>query len=175
MNKLIIRVITSAHVFFIAAFSLPNFKRGLWQNFGRLDGLVGSVNHIFRDQANSLWFGTSEGLARYDGKGFSYLSVEDGLVGNNISHIAQTNDNKLWIATTEGLSIYNGKKFKNFNTENGLLDKETIKWIVENKRCGHFTCKLIIEDMIKKKIIERDFTGCFSPQDLQKPKKEYDL
>ena len=59
--------------------------------------------------------------------------------------------------------------------ENGLLDKETIKWIVENKRCGHFTCKLIIEDMIKKKIIDRDFTGCFSPQDLQKPKKEYDL
>ena len=59
--------------------------------------------------------------------------------------------------------------------ENGLLDKETIKWIVENKRCGHFTCKLIIEDMIKKKIIDRDFTGCFSPQDLQKPKKPYDL
>ena len=59
--------------------------------------------------------------------------------------------------------------------ENGLLDKETIKWIVENKRYGHFTCKLIIEDMIKKKIIDRDFTGCFSPQDLQKPKKPYDL
>ena len=103
-------------------FSLPNFKRGLWQNFGRLDGLVGSVNHIFRDQANSLWFGTSEGLARYDGKGFSYLSVEDGLVGNNVSHIAQTNDKKLWIGTTEGLSIYDGREFKNFNTENGLLD-----------------------------------------------------
>ena len=59
--------------------------------------------------------------------------------------------------------------------ENGLLDKETISWIVNNKRVGHFTCKLIIEDMIKKKIIDRDFTGCFSPQDLQKPKKPYDL
>jgi len=59
--------------------------------------------------------------------------------------------------------------------ENGLLDKETIKWIVNNKRTGHFTCKLIIQDMIQKKIIDRDFTGCFSPQDLQKPKKQYDL
>jgi hypothetical protein len=59
--------------------------------------------------------------------------------------------------------------------ENGLLDKETISWIVNNKRTGHFTCKLIIQDMIQKKIIDRDFTGCFSPQDLQKPKKQYDL
>jgi hypothetical protein len=59
--------------------------------------------------------------------------------------------------------------------ENGLLDKETISWIVNNKKTGHFTCKLIIQDMIQKKIIDRDFTGCFSPQDLQKPKKQYDL
>jgi hypothetical protein len=59
--------------------------------------------------------------------------------------------------------------------ENGLLNKETISWIVENKRCGHFSCKLIIEDMIKKGIVDGDFTGCYSPQDLQKPKKEYDL
>ena len=59
--------------------------------------------------------------------------------------------------------------------ENGLLDKEVISWIVNNKRVGHFTCKLIVEDMIKKKIIDRDFTGKFPPEAFIKPKNEYDL
>ena len=60
--------------------------------------------------------------------------------------------------------------------ENGLLDKETISWIVNNKRVGHFTCQLIIEDMLKKGIIKEDFTGNFTTKYLlDSRKKDYDL
>ena len=60
--------------------------------------------------------------------------------------------------------------------ENGLLDKETISWIVNNKRTGHFTCQLIIEDMLKKGIIKEDFTGNFTTKYLlDGRKKDYDL
>ena len=104
--------------------SVPNFKRGLWKQIGPLEGLVGTVNHIFRDQEDNLWFGTSEGLAKHDGKEFSYLTVNDGLAGNNISYITQTKDKNLWIGTNEGLSIFNGKEFKNFSVSNGLLNNK---------------------------------------------------
>ena len=60
--------------------------------------------------------------------------------------------------------------------ENGLLDKETISWIINNKRVGHFTCQLIIEDMLKKGIIKEDFTGNFTTEYLlDSRKKDYDL
>jgi hypothetical protein len=60
--------------------------------------------------------------------------------------------------------------------ENGLLDKETISWIINNKRVGHFTCQLIIEDMLKKGIIKEDFTGNFTTKYLSDSrKKDYDL
>ena len=60
--------------------------------------------------------------------------------------------------------------------ENGLLSQETIAWIVNNKRFGDFSCRLIIQDMLKKGIIKKDFTGNFTTEEiLTIGKKEYDL
>jgi hypothetical protein len=60
--------------------------------------------------------------------------------------------------------------------ENGLLSQETIAWIVNNKRFGEFSCRLIIQDMLKKGIIKKDFTGNFTTEELlTMGKKEYDL
>ena len=60
--------------------------------------------------------------------------------------------------------------------ENGLLSQETIAWIVNNKRFAEFSCRLIIQDMLKKGIIKKDFTGNFTTEELLTiGKKEYDL
>ena len=60
--------------------------------------------------------------------------------------------------------------------ENGLLSQEVIAWIVNNKRFGDFSCRLIIQDMLKKGIIKKDFTGNFTTEEiLTIGKKEYDL
>ena len=60
--------------------------------------------------------------------------------------------------------------------ENGLLSQEVIAWIVNNKRFGDFSCRLIIQDMLKKGIIKKDFTGNFTTEELlTMGKKEYDL
>ena len=60
--------------------------------------------------------------------------------------------------------------------ENGLLSQETIAWIVNNKRFGEFSCRLIIQDMLKKGIIKKDFTGNFTTEELLTiGKNEYDL
>ena len=60
--------------------------------------------------------------------------------------------------------------------ENGLLSQEVIAWIINHKRVGHFSCQLIIEDMLKKGIIKEDFTGNFTTEYLlDSRKKDYDL
>jgi hypothetical protein len=58
---------------------------------------------------------------------------------------------------------------------NGLLDKETITWIVNNERFGDFSCKLIIEDMLRKKIITKDFTGKIGEKSSEQRKNKYEL
>jgi len=58
---------------------------------------------------------------------------------------------------------------------NGLLDNETISWITNNDRFGHFTCQLIIEDMLRKKIIKKDFTGKIGEKSSEQRKNKYEL
>tara|TARA_R100001015_G_C4588886_1_gene144580 strand:+ start:354 stop:632 length:279 start_codon:yes stop_codon:yes gene_type:complete len=59
--------------------------------------------------------------------------------------------------------------------KNGLLDQEVIKWIVDNDRFGHFTCSLIVEDMLRKKIIKKDFTGRTSQKTYEQKKNPFIL
>ena len=59
--------------------------------------------------------------------------------------------------------------------KNGLLDQEVIKWIVDNDRFGHFTCSLIVEDMLRKKIIKKDFTGKIGEKSSEQRKNKYEL
>jgi len=70
-----------------------------------------SVNCIMQDSKGFLWFGTQDGLNRYDGYKFNvYRNHSDDK--NSISHnwiwnIFEDSDNNIWIATWHGLSRYN--------------------------------------------------------------------
>ncbi len=72
-----------------------------------------------------MWFGTFDGLNRYDGYNFTVYrhSPEDpgSIVSNQIRAIYEDNRNILWIATSTGLSRYDRDhdKFINYNTQNG--------------------------------------------------------
>ncbi len=79
------------------------------------DGLSQSVvNCIYRDKKGLMWFGTQDGLNRYDGYNFKvYKSVpfdSNSLSDNWIQCITEDTSNNLWIGT------YSGGIFK-FNTE----------------------------------------------------------
>jgi ligand-binding sensor domain-containing protein/signal transduction histidine kinase len=67
------------------------------------DGLAhSSVVSIYQDHKGFLWFGTYEGLSRFDGYGFVNYDRRDGLPHVNINHITEDRQGRLWVATNGG-------------------------------------------------------------------------
>jgi len=79
------------------------------------DGLSeNSVYCILQDHTGYMWFGTKDGLNRYDGNTFKIFQKQDRdpqSLGNNfVRSIEQQDANNLYIGTDHGLYIMNKKK-----------------------------------------------------------------
>jgi signal transduction histidine kinase/ligand-binding sensor domain-containing protein len=67
------------------------------------DGLAHSqVTSIFQDSKGYIWFGTFEGLSRFDGYRFTNYSTADGLGHLLINDVKEDRRGRLWIATNGG-------------------------------------------------------------------------
>ncbi len=76
------------------------------------DGLPqGGVHAILQDSQGFMWFGTEDGLVRYDGQElvrYGYARKEDsGLPGNYINQIVEGPRHDLWLAINGGLARWN--------------------------------------------------------------------
>ena len=64
------------------------------------------VNCILQDKRGFIWFGTDDGLNRYDGHNFLVFRHEPGnnnsISGNIITDLIEDSSSMLWIATTDG-------------------------------------------------------------------------
>ena len=61
------------------------------------DGLASNtVLTIFEDRHGTMWFGTTNGLTRYDGKNFQTFTIEEGLTQNTIGLIFEDQHGMLW-------------------------------------------------------------------------------
>ncbi len=71
------------------------------------DGLSqSSVSHILQDRRGFLWFGTQEGLNRYDGYRFTVHRAKDqpGFLGDHeITALIEDHLGDLWVGTSRGL------------------------------------------------------------------------
>jgi diguanylate cyclase (GGDEF)-like protein len=71
------------------------------------DGLSqSSVEHILQDRLGFLWFGTQEGLNRYDGYRFTVHRASDqaGFLGDHsITALVEDRRGDLWVGTSRGL------------------------------------------------------------------------
>lgn len=87
----------------------PASARDARLRFSRLssdDGLAqNSVESLLQDRFGFLWFGTQEGLNRYDGYRFSvyHAGEQPGLGSNEITALAEDLRGDLWVGTSGGL------------------------------------------------------------------------
>ncbi len=64
------------------------------------DGLASNiVLTVFEDSHGAIWFGTTDGVTRYDGKDFQTFTTEDGLSRNTIGLIFEDRQGALWFAS----------------------------------------------------------------------------
>ncbi len=78
------------------------------------------IRSIFQDSKGNLWFGTFEGIVRYDVKTLTYFSYPEGFISQSVFAINEDKNGNLWIGTDQGVYKYDGKVFKNYNQKDGL-------------------------------------------------------
>jgi ligand-binding sensor domain-containing protein/signal transduction histidine kinase/DNA-binding response OmpR family regulator len=119
------------------------------------------VRCIFKDSKGFIWFGTQNGLTRYDGINMviyeNILDDTNSISYNNISTIFEDSKGNLWIGTFNGLNLYNRVKdnfiriavFDNIvisgiceDSDNnlwiGTIGKGLIKYYTEKNRIENF-------------------------------------
>ena len=90
-----------------------------FDHFGISEGLSqSSVSCIVEDELHQFWFGTQEGLNRFDGLEFIVYEKENTPAFNNSHFLAgiKGNQNELWFGTKDGLIRYDlfTNQFKSF-------------------------------------------------------------
>lgn len=104
---------------------LAGYGQGYYFNhFGVDDGLSNtSVLCSAQDKNGFLWFGTKDGLNRFDGYNFkqfySDTDSNNGLGSNFIHSLMVDRNNHIWVGTDQGMYIFNPylERFSTFNAE----------------------------------------------------------
>lgn len=95
-----------------------------------------TIECIFQDHRGFIWFGTRDGLNRYDGNQITVFKSngKPGSISDNfIRCIIEDKDQNLWIGTSNGLNKFNPEQNKFTRYANAGQNSNIITAIAENK------------------------------------------
>src|SRR5262249_35825330 len=94
---------TLAAVMVVAAAGRAEGQQLSIRRYGVSDGLAhNGVRCVHQDAKGYIWFGTQEGLSRFDGYRFINYGASDGLNLPFINTIAEDRRGRLWVGTNGG-------------------------------------------------------------------------
>lgn len=94
-----------------------------YKQFTVKDGLPGSVvYHALQDKHGFIWFATSQGVSRFDGRTFRNFTKEDGLPDNDIIKLYLDKHNNIWFISFMGIpAVYHNGAIQRFDECNGVI------------------------------------------------------
>ncbi|WP_240975907.1 hybrid sensor histidine kinase/response regulator [Chitinophaga fulva] len=101
------------------------------------DGLSNNaVTSVYQDHKGFMWFGTYDGLSRYDGYRFKVYRNKVGdstsLADNGIYTLADDNHHQLWVGGRRGVSVFNPATEKFFMPVYRPVNSRTLRKANEN-------------------------------------------
>lgn len=156
MNKLLISIFLVFTYIIIPVYAQKT--NYYFKHFDIQNGLSqNTITSIFQDSRSFVWFGTKDGLNRYDGYNYKIYRKDpdnEQSIGNNtISTITEDHNGILWIGTDKGIYLYDPKLdcFSEFTTRTtdgqGIVenivdivyDKQGYCWIITGYRVLVYT------------------------------------
>lgn len=131
-------------ILFVFCIKVPanNQNNIVFKNISVKEGLSQlSVLAIFQDSKGYMWFGTRDGLNRYNGYDFEVFQHENSdsttISDGYIRCISEDSEQRIWVGTTNGLNCFesNHKTFKHYNINHSpsLKDLNEIDCILPTK------------------------------------------
>jgi ligand-binding sensor domain-containing protein len=149
-------------LFTVADVFAQHFPKIRFSHITEKDGLSNNqVSWIEQDNAGFIWFGTADGLDRFDGykiRSFNHIPGDtNSLVSNGVYEIFPDKLGHIWVSTREGLSMFDKRsgKFSNFRhnqaDSNSLssdqynriyIDHDNTAWVTTASTLYHFDSAL---------------------------------
>ena len=112
--------------------SLGQYSRAVWQVEAGLP--QNTVQAALQTHDGYLWFGTQEGLARFDGVRFRVLSLRNAKGGrdNNIAALAEDRAGGLWVGGNGGLHCLRNGQDTLYTVAQGLSNNVVRSLVLDN-------------------------------------------
>jgi ligand-binding sensor domain-containing protein/signal transduction histidine kinase len=118
----------------LAGVAAPTDEHAHFQRFTPRDGLPAAVvNCGLQDRRGFLWFGTGDGLARFDGHSFRVFrpdpSEPESLRNAIVLALAEDRNGDLWIGTETGLEVWrrSTERFAHFPIPPGGTESDAVQ------------------------------------------------
>jgi ligand-binding sensor domain-containing protein/serine phosphatase RsbU (regulator of sigma subunit) len=128
---------------------------------------------IYQDRQGFMWFGTSEGLVRFDGVDYLRYTTADSLAGNSVTAICESTDGTLWLGHENGLiTLMKDGSFSKFDPEEGLgtieitdlrMDTAGIIWFTTMGEGVYYYMNNRLYNLSMDDGLADDYTYCVEP------------
>jgi signal transduction histidine kinase/ligand-binding sensor domain-containing protein len=128
------------------------------------------VRAVAQGEDGAMWFGTDNGLAKYDGRRTQTLAVE-GLSGKRVLALKLDADGTLWVGTEDGAGTLAGNEFRAIRETAGkaitsIITPERGRAILASTEGAIFDCRLNADGTLNvKSIPDKPLTSA----DFEKP------
>lgn len=133
MRRFIFVLVVLLTVFTVNTISLYGNSNDKFKNYNINNGLSqNTVYTILQDNKGFMWFGTKDGLNRFDGTTFKVFKFSpEGILKDNVFHcIVQDRNDKLWVATDDGIYIFDPYREEFSRFEHVTDDKRSVDGFV---------------------------------------------